>query len=126
AMKKQLLNSGLSKIIFSLLLVITSSFALAGFKQTQTWSTNPFDEKEIIENKGQFTSKYNQLNEPILYTINQGGVNIYFSATGITWRHDDVTMKEEEGMFKKKKAEEEEFNIKTNLLHMHWENSDPN
>ena len=93
---------------------------------TQAWTTAPFDDKEIIENKGQFTSINNGSNEPILYAINQGGVNIYFTTQGVTWRHDDIKMDEENRLDKPGKKEEEGLDITTQFLHMHWENSNPN
>src|ERR1051326_3334774 len=107
---------------------ISSTFSF-GENPAKGWSTNPFDEHEFIENKGQFTYKYNQSNEPILYAINQGEVHIYFTAKGVTWRDDKVTMKEEEGkkgIFKKRIAEEEEIDVTTRFVHMQWENANPN
>ncbi len=106
--------------------ILTAFFSFG--QKSSGWSTNPFDENEFIENKGQFPSKYNESGEPILFAMKQGEVNIYFSAKGVTWRHDDAHMKEEEhkSFFKKKIAEEEEIEVKTSFVHMNWENSNPN
>src|SRR6185369_1363853 len=137
-MKKQMFNANLpARNIFWLMPVIHVLFSLYsqvsyGQKQqapapTSAWTTNPFENKEFIENKGQFNSKRIQSNESILYALNQGEVNIYFTAKGLTWRHDDVKEKEESTLKKlfKGSAEEQEVEITTNLVEMRWENPSP-
>src|ERR1051326_3579501 len=120
----------LSRFIFPAA-ILTTSLAFGGAQGSGSgWSTNPFDEKEFIENKGQFiTQAYNGLNEPILFAAKQNGVNIYFTAQGVSWRHDEVSMEEEKEITPKpgkKPAEEEGLEVKTNFVHMHWDNANPN
>ena len=47
----------------------------------------------FIENKGQFNSRSgipgNKSGETILYAVNLNGVDMYFTSSGISFRHDE-------------------------------------
>ena len=127
-MKKSTWIPGLPRIISqaTICFSLVTQLCFGQGHQTQAWTTVPFDDKEIIENKGQFPSTYAGGTVPILYAINQGGVSLYFTAEGLTWRHDDIKMDEEnESGARKRKREEEELDITTRFMHMRWENPNP-
>src|SRR5262245_28434856 len=67
----------------------------------QSWSVNPFEHKVFIENKGQFDfngiEEKNQSDSKIQYAIVNEGMEIYFSSSGVTYKHDTfVPLSEEE------------------------------
>ena len=48
------------------------------------WETNPFDHQVFIENKGQFDEVIP--GQKVLYTVNLGDIQAFFTATGIVYR----------------------------------------
>jgi len=83
--------------------------------------------KVFIENKGQFDDR-------VLYGINYNGIDIYFTASGITYKHNSIikTSEEEkkEAIPKEKRNEQEKErgNIQSTplFLNMQWLGANPN
>src|SRR5438105_3008393 len=68
-----------------------------GQDQKPAWASNPFEQKVFIENKGQFSDENGEEAKPILFHAYRDGIKMYFSANGLTYRHDEqVPMTEEE------------------------------
>src|ERR1035437_1333412 len=91
-------------------LVISTAFifsALCSFGQNQaaqsgrSWTTNPFDQKVFIENKGQFDAclpgqeKANDGKGKILFSASQEGINMYWNVKGLTYRVTEHYLSEE-------------------------------
>src|SRR4051812_42761778 len=78
-------------ILNAFLLLFTGLF-LKGYATksppAHNWTTDPFEQKIFIENKGQFDGKINNRSEKILFGCSNRGVEMYFSAKGLTYRHD--------------------------------------
>ncbi|MBN8702888.1 MAG: gliding motility-associated C-terminal domain-containing protein [Bacteroidetes bacterium] len=120
-------------LYFFILLYLYSDSQSVSLNQKK-WINKPFEHKEFIENVGQFTAQTNFRNDSILYAIDNGGVQIYFTTKGLTFRHDklEVIDKEKEERERKNK---ESVNIeklegdevpKIFLLHMEWQNANAN
>lgn len=94
-----------------------------------TWDrTKPFEQKEFIENAGQF-------DKDIKYAVSNQGVDIYFTSTGIIYKHiKQVKFSEEEREKIERKEEkrtpgtkEEELTVlKSRFLNIQWEGASPN
>ena len=131
---------------FSLLcLAIISISPKVSFTQNQLathggkgWNV-PLEEinKVFIENKGQFEGKADpETPGTILYGVNLDGTAIYFTSSGITYRHDEIVKSEKRDVRsekdrKSKKEEEEEeegknVDVKTSFLNMQWIGATPN
>ncbi|HEY4798310.1 MAG TPA: hypothetical protein VII99_04450, partial [Bacteroidia bacterium] len=106
-----------------------------GRKEKKVWSHDPFDQKVFIENKGQFPlcgEKGKIAGDKIRYGIRNKGVDIYFTASGVTFRRDEaikLTEEQEEKLEAKnagnrKKSKTSRF--KNYFLYMEWLNANPN
>ncbi len=90
-----------------------------------SWSASPFDLKVFVENKGQFAGQTG-VQEKILYQAMSGGVNIYFTKTGITYRYDEVIPETKEEKAKRKKEKKERvIKVKQHCLGMQWAGCSP-
>src|ERR1035437_388062 len=103
-------------------LIISASFTLTGlfsFGQNKTtqpagnWTVDPFENKEFIENKGQFNGEDNLSSDPILFAVNREGLKIYFTARGLTYRHDQLELKQDEEKGNNKNEEELENKLES-------------
>src|SRR3972149_3583628 len=120
-----------AKILFVCLLL--SQFIVA--QQTKSWTSNPFEQKVFVENKGQFDKV--DADAKILYSARSKGVDFYFTTEGIIYKLDKAVAlsKEEKEAFdknkqkpKKEKKEEkgiEPFNLVPEFLNMKWLNANP-
>jgi len=115
-------------------LVITSSLIVAGISllaqnDSRNWSVNLQPSKAFIENKGQF-SKVN--NAKVEYAIDNEGSKIYFSANGLTYSFFKSTIPKKEKYERENKSEAEREKeehagiVKTDVVNLTWENSNPN
>lgn len=113
-----------------LLLCFTGSFA-----HGSGWKATPSYPKAFIENKGQFDGRNKQEGVQVLYAIDQGPVQVYFTKTGITTRIDrKIRKKKDPALF----AEEELRDIErkangtrkptvfTEVIHQEWIGANPN
>ncbi|TAL58081.1 MAG: hypothetical protein EPN85_12435 [Bacteroidetes bacterium] len=97
-------------------------------KAGTTWSHSPFEQKVFIENKGQFPEKLTGVKEKIFFCAVSGGVNIYFTQTGIIYGMDELKGKQESGILKKNEEEykpEEETEMIHHLVTMRWMRGNP-
>lgn len=120
---------GLSGIFSILFIYSPFTFSQTTPAVNKTWVTNPFENKEFIENKGQFTKISTLLDEPALYAINRDGVQIYFTAKGLSYRYDEYKRKaddHEAGKSIEEELKEKEIELIHHNVQMEWQNSNPN
>jgi len=120
--------------------------SLGSFSQTN-WASNPFEQKAFVENKGQFPRQMDNARPtemsfgqgkglmvngrtlPVLFGASCEGTELYFTAQGLSYRHDEypVFSKEE-----REKIEEGQHlapsKMKTisHFLHITWEGANKN
>src|SRR3954469_20166405 len=78
-------------IAFVLLLVFNAGQAFSQGNNgkpagTLKWTVNPFDQRVFIENKGQFDG----MDGNIRFAINNMGEEVYFTPSGLTYRHNEL------------------------------------
>jgi hypothetical protein len=97
----------------------------------------PFEQKNFIENKGQFFIKDKLKPEEISYAASIDGVTYYFTKTGYVMQHfakqkntesEMEELKEKAGSKEKEGEEEKEFHYKTvsQFHQMQWQGTNPN
>ncbi len=106
------------------------------------WAINPNEQKVFIENKGQYDGKNKLPGSSVLYGVENLGLQIYFTKTGLTFRTDktEITGKIDEERFafgkggnkdeyEREKREIEERRRKTkhisSVVHVTWLNANP-
>ena len=103
-------------------------------KDFHSWTADPFDQKVFIENKGQFNEKTENKLKQILFGASSEGVDLYFTANGLIYKHDELvpmteTEKEalEKASPKNKEIEEGKNMMKTepSYLTLEWVGSNP-
>ncbi|MBI2270588.1 MAG: hypothetical protein HYU69_09585 [Bacteroidetes bacterium] len=127
-------------------------FASSG-SGTGGWSSNPFEHFVFVENKGQFDASLPGLNtqdasavasgsemnslakngsekSKILYYAYSKGVEVYFSSSGLAYRHDEykslVSEREREKMEKEGRTGGEKIvDVKHHYLEVEWIGADP-
>lgn len=131
-----------------LLLILNATFGILNCKaQTITSSNNkwiinnPFEFKVFVENKGQYNSseigaglKNNLVEDSILFAAAHNGVNIYFTLSGVTYRHVEVEQLLAEEREEREEREEIEEEIPKNedpemtnlFLNIEWMGVNPN
>ncbi|MBI2271892.1 MAG: PKD domain-containing protein [Bacteroidetes bacterium] len=88
------------------------------------WTSNPFEHFVFVENKGQFDNT----NNSIYYGARTGGLDIYFSAHSLTYRHDEfkkLNEEEKEKLESKGKEAEGLLKPKTHYLQVEWIGANP-
>lgn len=98
------------------------------FTVSSSWIANPFEQRSFIENKGQFDHLgAPDFNNPaytgrnIRYAASSGGVDIYFSNTGLIYRHDEIKRIREEGEFEKEEETGLSIKRESKYLELEWE-----
>lgn len=93
-------------IVFGVVLLLP----ILAFPQSQAgkakagWlNKNPFEQKVFIENKGQFDHQTANTDSKVYYSTSQQGVNMLFTANGLTYRYDkkEVLSDKEKNRFEK-------------------------
>lgn len=114
---------------------------LAGNKETD-WIASGEPSPRFIENRSQFDGKDKLSGSKILFGIDQGAVQVYFTKKGLTYRFDRSEKKYKRTKEEKRKDREkfktmtaEEFiehekrqkatTLITDLIHMQWSNANP-
>ena len=89
------------------------------------WTSDPFANREFIENKGQFTAADNLSNRKILFAVNSDGVRIYFDSHGLIWRHD--IYKKADGLSTSGSidVDEQKGRVEKCIIKMEWEGGNP-
>lgn len=71
------------------LLVCCITFHLLAQQSPQTWTGKMERTKAFIENKGQFDNRmWKKSDSPILYAVDHGSVQVYFTQKGLTYRFE--------------------------------------
>ncbi|MBI3500523.1 MAG: gliding motility-associated C-terminal domain-containing protein [Bacteroidetes bacterium] len=110
-------------------------FLLPFFSYSLDWNTS-FQTKRFIENKSQFDGRNNLPGTKILYAVDWDAAQIYFTKQGLTYRFDKAERKKEkenewgkkfrsEKEFREHEKEEHSAKITTALIHLQWENANP-
>jgi len=117
------------------------SLPLFSQNNSSGWAVSSEPQKNFIENKSQFNGRNKLTNSKILYGIDQNGTQVYFTKQGLTYRFDerqkkDIREEEKEREKESKKMTAEEWaehekeersvKINTDLVHLQWENANPN
>jgi gliding motility-associated-like protein len=133
------LNISLKKI--SKQLIAASILFTTASAQTAKWSADPFNQKVFVENNGQFDKNTDNPNIPVFFGVRSTGTEVYFTAKGICYKHDQVeNMNEQEreaviaqmpGYKPKDNVSEEENrkHFKKSIPHyltMEWVGANPN
>jgi len=103
-------------------------------KSSANWTASPAYAKAFIENKAQFNGRNKIENSEILYAIDHGPFQVYFTKKGITYRLDKKLPRKkwdktipiiDEADWNRIMKQRREVNMITDLIHMSWVNSNP-
>ena len=117
-------------IIFVLTLIHGNLLA----KFHQPWTAQPAYAKAFIENKGQFDGRNKKTESKILYAIDNGPFQVYFTSSGVTYRLDKKLPRKKWDKTKPLESEEQwnsimkmrrEVNMVTDFIHIDWIGSNP-
>ena len=126
----------MQKIYITLLLVFV--FIHSSNAQLKWTVKKPFEQKNFIENKGQFFIKDKLKPEEIFYAATIDGVTYYFTNTGYTIQHftkqknteHEIEELKEKTAIKEKEGEKEEGEFKYKTIsqfhQMQWQGTNPN
>ena len=59
------------------------------------WVVSEINSKRFIENKSQFDGRDKLINSEILFGVDEGGAQIYFTKHGLTYRFDKAEIKKQ-------------------------------
>jgi gliding motility-associated-like protein len=92
-----------------------------------TWLTEDFfSQKVFIENNGQFDGRTGSRKEKVLFATRVGGLDLYFTTSGIVYRYDEFIPREEaRGDDREEEEHETEFDMNSKYFRVTWENSNP-
>ncbi len=108
-------------------LFLASCFLFLGSAKAQlsspTWSVKFETSKAFIENKGQFEQRLKSVDSKILYAVDNGSVQIYFTQKGLTYKFDRKEKNKD-----RRDGEEDKPRIffESDLVNMVWEGANPN
>ena len=94
------------------------------------WSVSPFEQKVFIQNNGQFIPKAEGITSPVLFGASTGGVELYFTNSGLIYEHNEW-LRDKEREEEENNAEENEdpdrknMKLVTTSLAMQWIGSNP-
>ena len=118
----------MKKIYFSFAFILLFLFSHA--QNNSVWTAKLTDEKVFIENKGQFPAKYNDGYGDVLFESTQSGINMCWSAKGLTYVFAEKYLSDEAKREIEKDGEQEEAwekaEIKYHHFHMKWIGANPN
>ena len=111
----------------SITLILACCFLFLNSLQAQqnalSWSAKFEMQKAFIENNGQFDEKNRQPNSKILYAVDNGAVQIYFTKQGLTYRLD-----RKEKNLKRRDGDHSQPRIlfESDIVNIIWEGANPN
>ena len=82
------------------------------------WTTQAFEYKVFIENKGQFDEKLKWHESPILFGANTSGTELYFTSKGLTYQVEAIVKETSQSEHTKVAAH-------TYTIHMEWLDANP-
>ena len=113
----------------SLIFLFLFTFDIA-IAQSKHWANNTFDQKVFIKNQGQFVEKDNDGQGKILFGASQQGINMYWSAKGLTYKVTEHYLSEKVKAEIKKGGDPEaamkNMQVRYHYLSMEWVGSNPN
>jgi gliding motility-associated-like protein len=68
---------------------LLAQHAVPGSTAIINWTTDPFENKVFIENKGQFDGSAPD-GETVLFGVRNEGAEIFFTSKGVTWKRDEL------------------------------------
>lgn len=89
---------------------------------TPSWSVKFETSKAFIENKGQFEQRLKSVNSKILYAVDNGSVQIYFTQKGLTYKFD---RKEKNKNRRDGDETQPRIFFESDLVNMVWEGANP-
>ncbi len=100
----------------------------------EKWTVSIEPQKRFIENKSQFDGRDELSGSEILYGVDWGSAQIYFTPNSLTYRFDKRKKKNETEEWKRKarmlregkyfsEEEDDEHEVKTDVIHMEWVNA---
>ncbi len=110
---------------------ITALLLPAFAQQTATkWKADIEPQKVFIENKSQFDNAEKFTGTPVLFASDGGFSTIYFTKKGLTYRFTKFEHRREKEFeqktYEEQEREEHRSETVTDMVHMQWENSNPN
>jgi gliding motility-associated-like protein len=112
-------------LFFAIQIAFGSAHAEA---QTHGWKSNPFDQKVLIENKGQWDAIINS-HTKILFGTSERGVDMYWTPNGLTYKLTEHYLSRKAKREMKKGGDpegwKENVEIRFHYLSMEWVNSNP-
>jgi gliding motility-associated-like protein len=107
-----------------LLLCVLAFIARAASAQSEParWLTSFQADRCFIENKGQFDGRTGRADEQVLYAVDEGALQILFTARGVVYRFD-----EKEKNFYRQRGDRSQprMRTRTHFVRMEWEGSAP-
>ncbi len=114
------MKNSITLILAFCLLFLTTTFAQLS---TPSWSVKFETSKAFIENKGQFEQRLKSVESKILYAVDNGSVQIYFSQKGLTYKFD---RKEKNKNRRDGDETQPRIFFESDLVNMVWEGANPN
>ena len=96
------------------------------------WSVNPFENKEFVENAGQFGKADINSNDKILFGIDRAGLHMYFTAHGFVFRQNEFRKKyddknrEDKFLAAKEDPREKMVDLIPHIVTVQWLNANEN
>ncbi len=126
-------------MLFQLVLLLFLAAVIPGFSQTpfkgkSNWTIDPFENKEFIENKGQYFSS-DILSQDSIYFSVKRATEIFFTSKGIVYKYTELKHKyterqieriERKGDIAKAEAAEKEYVKIPHLLNVEFVGANPN
>lgn len=105
------------KYIIYILLI---GFPISIFAQSGNWTVRNIATKAFIENKGQFNKQRTYVDKEILYAVDHGGTQVYFTKNGVIYRFYEW---ERNPAKKKGDPSQPKYLLKQEFVEFVWEGS---
>lgn len=112
----------MKKSIAHFSIFVLSIMAIAAQTTTGNWSINDLSIKRFIKNEGQFDGRNGNNGAKILYAVDHGGIQIFFTEKGVSYYFF-----QSQKNYLRKKGEKNVPRLLSNsdFVHMQWVNTDP-
>jgi len=111
-------------LLKSLLIIAFLSCTISIYAQNSSdlWQVEWTYPKQFIENKGQFDNRDRLPNSKILYAVDHGAIQIFFTKEGVTYRLDNKIKNPDKN---RKKGERPKLICNSDYIYMKWEGANP-